>query len=99
MQDSLSRPLPRQNITILGAFNPAIFQPQWVQRFVPEVAENIETLMPVGGGPLLYQAGELLSGPSRPSDWWSMVRRSVLDGRFAASVLRTLSHTPLRAAE
>lgn len=96
MPDSLSRPLPRQNVAVVGAFNPAIFQPEWTRRFVPEVAEDIETLMPIGGGPLLYQAGELL---------WSVTSErlvvhgpSARIGRFAAAVLRTLSHTPLRAA-
>lgn len=95
MPDELSRSLPPQNVTIVGAFNPAIFQPAWIQRFVPEVAGEIETLMPFGGGPLLYHAGEL--------DWSVSVERLVIYGpavrigRFAAQVLRELPHTPLRA--
>jgi hypothetical protein len=96
MPDDVSLELPRQNVTVVGAFNPAILQPTWIRRWVPEAEQEIETLTPVGGGPPLYRAGDLY--------WVVTTDRLVVHGapgrigRFAASVLRTLAHTPLRAA-
>jgi hypothetical protein len=96
MTESITRELPRQNVTVVGAFNPAILQPGWIKRFVPAVTEEISTLIPLEGGPTLFQAGPLY--------WVVTNERAVvhgpisLAGAVVASIVRMLPHTPLRAA-
>jgi hypothetical protein len=96
MSDDVSLELPRQNVTVVGSFNPAILQPHWIQRWVPEIKEEIATLMPLGGGAPIYQAGQLY--------WVVTPERLVVHGppartgRIAATILGVLVHTPLRAA-
>jgi hypothetical protein len=96
MASSIALELPRQNVTVVGAFNPAILQPGWVKRFVPAVEDEIHGLLPVQGGPTIFQAGPLY--------WIATDERLVVHGpivqaaRVASTIVRTLAHTPLRAA-
>ena len=96
MTQSITRELPRQNVTVVGAFNPAVLSPSWVKRFVPAVTDEISTLIPIEGGPPLFQAGPL---------YWVVTSERLIvhgpisqAGAMAASIVRTLCHTPLRAA-
>ncbi len=88
--------LPPQNVTIVGAFNPAILEPTWVKRWVHEVREEIEVFSPLGGGPALHKAGTLywIATPERLVVYGPIGRA----GLVASQILNTLSHTPLRAA-
>jgi hypothetical protein len=96
MTQSITRELPRQNVTVVGAFNPAVLSPSWVKRFVPAVTDEISTLIPIEGGPPLFQAGPLY--------WVATSERLIVHGPISqagamvASIVRTLCHTPLRAA-
>lgn len=88
--------LPSRNVTIAGAFNPAIFHPEWVRAHLLERAGSIDLLFPVPGGTPLLRAGDLylsvgqqrlvLHGPL------------VMAGEAAARILHTLPHTPLQGA-
>lgn len=96
MTQAITKELPPQNVTVVGAFNPAIIQPDWFKRFVPAVADEISTLVPIGGGPMLFQSGLL---------YWAVTTERLIvygpisqAGAIASSILRTLCHTPLRAA-
>ena len=87
--------LPNQNVTVLGAFNPEILGPAWVQRHIENIAPTIEMLVPTAGGTVMYRAGELT--------WVTTRERLVVcgppraTGQFVAGVLEKLPHTPLVA--
>ena len=96
MTEPISFELPRQNVTIVGSFNPAIFHPSWVREHVPQIREEIQTLMPIQGGPALFLAAEL---------YWTVTPERLVvygppgqAGSAVATIVNTLFHTPLRAA-
>jgi len=96
MTEPISFELPRQNVTIVGSFNPAIFHPSWVREHVPQIRDEIQTLMPAEGGPPLCHADEL---------YWTVTPERLVaygpprqTGGVVATILTTLCHTPLRAA-
>jgi hypothetical protein len=89
--------LPGQNVTVVGAFNPAVFEPEWLRGHLPDFEGPIEFLLPgpPGGAPLI-RAGEihLFASPERLVVYGPAQRI----GRMASTILMTLPHTPLRAA-
>lgn len=87
--------LPDQNITVKGAFNPAILRPPWVSRNLPAVGKDVEALLGMEG-PLFYRGGGIT---------WSATRESLVVygdpdriGSFVSELLKVLPHTPLTAA-
>jgi len=96
MSDAITLELPKQNVTVIGAFNPAIFEPPWVKRHVPAVEGDITVGLNVGSGPPICRAGEL---------YWIVTNERLVvhgptaqAGRMVSEILLTLPHTPLRAA-
>ncbi len=95
MSDAIAVKLPNQNVTVVGAFNPAIFDPAWVRRHIPSVGDQISVGFNPSGGPLISRAGELC--------WIVASDRLVVygpvdrAGRMVAEILDILPHTPLRA--
>lgn len=88
--------LPKQNVAVVGSFNPAIFEPAWIKQHVAGVSGEIQVALALGGRPPIAWAGELV--------WIVSADRLVVHGplaragAFVADVLQTLPHTPLRAA-
>lgn len=96
MSQTLTPELPRQNVTVVGAFNPAIIQPNWVRRFVPVLDGELSTFLDAAGGLPLHQAGSL---------YWQVTPEKLVvygpisqAGAAAAQILVRLPHTPLRAS-
>lgn len=89
--------LPPQNVTVVGAFNPAIFQPEWVRGHLPGVEGPIDLLLagPPSTPPLLRFGETYLLVTSERLVVYGAPARV---GRIAATILTTLPHTPLRAA-
>ena len=92
--------LPPHSITLVGAINPAILVPAWMQRFV-EVLQGqvLQTMLPdPPGSPIFYASADGTIW------WWASSDRFVVHGppeatgEIAAKVLEQLPHTPLRAA-
>jgi hypothetical protein len=89
--------LPAQNVTVVGAFNPAIFQPGWVRDHVPGLAGPLEFLVsgPAFAAPLLRAGDVYLLITSERLVVYGPPTRA---GRIAGALVATLPHTPLRAS-
>ena len=93
-------PLPDQNITIIGSFNPTILSPEWVMKHVLGLrageTRNVEMFGATTGGPNVYRIGEV---------YWVAERGRLRvfgpleeAGPFGANILQSLPHTPVSAA-
>lgn len=96
-RDSDPLTLPASNVTVLGAFNPAIIQPPWLSKVVFGARGDYEVLVAAaGGGPVLQRRNNIT--------WWVQPDRLVaasspisLAATFVKKVLETLHHTPVKA--
>lgn len=87
--------LPKRNITVLGAFNPAILNPSWVLKNLPIAAPEIETLIEQQGVQVLYRAGDLMWSPGR--NRLIVYGDEAQAGEFVSRLALTLPHTPFTA--
>src|SRR5262245_54428842 len=89
--------LPAQNVTVVGAFNPAIFQPAWVRANLPGFDGQIDVfLTPPPHEPPLLRSGTLCLLVS--SERLVLYGEPNRIGKVAGAILETLPHTPMRAA-
>jgi hypothetical protein len=89
--------LPAQNVTVVGAFNPAIFQPEWVRAHLPGFDGQIDLFVgaQLSAPPLLRSGGLYLLVTSERLVIYGPPAQA---GVVAERILTTLHHTPLRAA-
>ncbi len=98
-RESAALRLPPQNATVVGAFNPAIFQPEWVRAHVPGIEGPLELFLaaPPLQQPLLKAANgslHILVSPERMIVYGDAAKI----GEAAAAILGELPHTPVQAA-
>jgi hypothetical protein len=88
--------VPPTNVTVVGAFNPAILRPDWLSRKIFESVGPYEMLLAANGAAVLQRRGDLT--------WWVQQDRLVAAANniasaadFVTKILRTLPHTPVQA--
>ena len=92
--------LPPTNVTVTGAFNPAIIRPDWLRLNVFKDTQLIDVLLTSGapGGSLFYRRQDLglvwYSDRERLVVWGPIVKAS----KVACDILNMLKETPLTAA-
>ncbi len=102
MPDNVSQELPHaipppaNNVTVIGAFNAAILQPNWISRKVFGSEATYSVLL-AGGAPVL-QSRDGISWSVQPDRLVVAAEDISRAANFVIAVLDTLRHTPVQAA-